>query len=217
MMDLARNNRERGRWSGHRAAVPEWFRVYTDLERDAEDIRLTEVEVVPGLLQTEAYMRALFEGAPVEAEAAVKTRMERQQLLHGDDPPMLGCILSESCVRRMIGGRAVMAEQIEHLAQLSELPRVRIQLRPFDGEETRGLAQRFILLRIPLPGNAASLELVYCEDWDDARYIDDKPGLRTYDELWGAMQAGALGPVETRSRLRELARQLTEGPGDDHR
>jgi len=220
MMDLARNNRERGRWAGHRAALPEWFRVYVDLERDAEDIRQTEVEVVPGLLQTEAYIRAMFDaalpfGGPTDVEGAVRARLERQQVLDGDDPPTLSCILSESCVRRMVGNRAVMAEQLDHLADMAGRPRVQIQLRPFDGEFPSGvIAHRFTMVRIPAPGSAPPLSFVYCEDFDDARYVDDKRIVRSYDALWGTLQAAALGPAETRSRLRELARQLTEGPSD---
>jgi hypothetical protein len=220
MIALSRGNTERGRWVGHRAAVPEWFRVYVDLERDAEDIRLTEVEVVPGLLQTEAYARALFEealpfGGPTDVDGAVKSRLERQQILDRDDPPMLSCILTESCIRRMVGGRQVMAEQLRHLAALAGQPRIQLQLRPFDDESPSGvIAHRFIMLRIPAPGDAPPLGFVYCEDFDNARYIDDPQTVRAYEGLWGTLQAAALSPTETRRRLRELARQLTEGPED---
>lgn len=222
MMELARNNRERGRWTGYRAAFPGWFRVYVDLERDAEDIRWTELELVPGMLQTEAYMRAQFGaalpfGGPADVDGAVQARLERQQILHRDDPPMLSFVLSEACVRRMVGGRTVMVEQLEHLAELAARPRVQLQIRPFDAQSTVGAVFRFATLRIPSPGNAPSLEFVYCEDFDDARYLDDKQTVREYDALWGAMQAAALGPVETRSRLRALARQLREGSPDDLR
>ncbi|MGH3614697.1 MAG: DUF5753 domain-containing protein [Pseudonocardia sp.] len=209
-----------GAWAGHRAGLPEWFRVYVDLERDAEDIRQTEVEVVPGLLQTEAYMRALFGpappfGGPTDVEGAVRARLERQQVLDRDDPPTFSCILSESCVRRMVGDRTVMADQLEHLVEMADRPRVQIQLRPFDGEFTTGaIAHRFTMVRIPAPGSAPPLSFVYCEDFDDARYVDDTRIVRSYDALWGTLQAAALGPAETRSRLRKLARQLTEGPSD---
>lgn len=221
MIALSRNNRERGRWTGYRAAFPEWFRIYVDLERDAEDIRWTEVELVPGILQTEAYMRALFvsatpfSGAADDVDEAVAARLERQEILDSDNPPMTSFILSEACVRRMIGGRQVMAEQLEHLAEVAARPRVQLQVRPFDAQSTAGYAYRFTTLRIPAPGNAPSLEFVYCEDLDDARYVDDKQTVRAYDALWSAMQAAALGPVETRRMLRAVAQELREGPPDD--
>ncbi len=220
MIALSRNNRERGRWTGYRAAFPQWFRVYVDLEHDAEDIRWTELELVPGILQTEAYMRALFAssepfGAVTDVDEAVRARQERQEILDRDDPPMLSFILSEACLRRIVGGRQVMAEQLEHLVELAARPRVQLQIRPFDAQSTTGVAQRFTTMRIPSPGNAPSLEFVYCEDLDEARYIDDKQTVRAYDALWGAMQAAALGPVETRRMLRAVAQELREGPPDD--
>ena len=187
MIALSRGNTERGRWVGHRAVVPEWFRVYVDLERDAEDIRLTEVEVVPGLLQTEAYARALFDpglpvGGPSDADGAVQSRLERQQVLDRDDPPMLSCILSESCVRRMVGSKRVMAEQLRHLVSMSNRPRVQIQLRPFDDEAPTGvIAQRFTMVRIPGSGRRTTPGLRLLRGLRQRplhRRPADRPGLR---------------------------------------
>ncbi|WP_219416609.1 helix-turn-helix domain-containing protein [Pseudonocardia nigra] len=215
MVELSRDNRRRGRWSGDRATFPEWFRSYVDLERDAEDIRIVQTEVVPGLLQTEAYMRVLYAAAspfegPVDVDAAVRSRLERQEVLARSDAPTLSCVLSESCIRRMVGGPKVMSEQLRHMAELAARPRVQIQMWPFDGEiATAAFAQRFTLLRIPAARAEQPFTFAYCEDLDDARYIDDAPAVRVYEAEWGALQAAALGPAETRSRLRELARQLT--------
>jgi transcriptional regulator with XRE-family HTH domain len=213
MMELARNNRERGRWSGYRAVLPEWFRVYVDLERDAEDIRVTEVELVPGLLQTEAYIRGLHAdrigpGEPVDVDASVKARQERQELLTSADGPTVSFVLSESCVRRVVGGRDVMAEQVEHIAEMVDHPRVRIQLRPFDTVETIGIIASFSMLRIPSIGDEPPLVFVYCEDFDEARYLDDNATVRTYEALWGSLQAAALGPRETGRRLRAIGREF---------
>lgn len=214
LVELSRDNRRRGRWSGHRSVFAEWFRTFVDLERDAEDIRIVGSEVVPGLLQTEAYMRVLYEapspfGKPVDVESAVKARLERQELFDRADPPTVSCVLSESCVRRVVGGPQVMAEQLRYLAELAGRRRVRLQLWPFDGEIPTGtIAQQFYLLRIPAARADEPFTFVYCEDLDDARYIDDEAAVRVYDAQWGALQAAAMGPGETRSRLRELASQL---------
>ncbi len=216
MMNLARNNRERGRWTGYRAAFPEWFRTYVDLERDAEDIRWTEIELVPGLLQTENYTRALHAdaqpfGAAPGVDSLVRALLERQEVLDRADPPTVNFIMSESCVRRFVGGRAIMIEQLEHLAELSMRPRIQLQVLPFDTDprDNAGLPiYRFTLLRIPAPGVSSSLVLVYIEDMDDARYIDDKRSVRIYEALWGRMQAAALGPAETLTMLEGLIKQL---------
>jgi hypothetical protein len=219
MIALSRGNTERGRWVEHRAIVPTWFRPYLDLERDAEEIRLTEVEVVPGLLQTKAYAQALIEAKSLRADTAdsdavVLARIERQEILDRDDPPTVSAILSESCVRRMIGGPSVMAEQLRFLIELSERPRVQIQLRPFeDGPDVGALVHRFVIMRIPSPGGSPPLEFVYCEDLEDARYVDDPQVVRIYNAAWGAIQAAALSPTATRRMLAAMAQQMEGAQG----
>lgn len=145
----------------------------------------------------------------------MRARQERQQLLDRDDVPTLSCILSESCVRRTVGGRAVLAEQLRYLVTIGGRRRVQLQLHPFDGEMIEDI-KRFTMPRVRTTGGGP-LPFAYCEDPDDSRYIDDPRPPRIYESLWGALQAAALGPGETRSRLRELAGQLTEGPKDDPR
>jgi len=220
LVELSRDNRRRGRWTGDRAVMPSWFRTFFDLESDAADIRIVESEVVPGLFQTERYMRALFEINPgletlTDVDAAVRSRQEHQALLDRADPPTVSCVLSESCVRRVVGGGAVMAGQLEHLVALAARPRVQLQLWPFDGEPAPGIANgRFVLLRIGAPRSEPGFTFAYCEDPDDARYIDDPGGLRIYESIWGALQAAALGPAETRSRLAVIARDYAKGSPD---
>jgi transcriptional regulator with XRE-family HTH domain len=212
LVELSRDNRKRNRWTGHRSVFPEWFRAFVDLERDAEDIRIVEHEVVPGLLQTEAYMRVLFDatspfGAHADVEALVRSRMERQDVLDRVDGPTISIVISESCVRRMVGGPEVMSEQLDHLVKLASRRRVQLQLWPFDGEIVSALVpQAFVLLRIPAARAAQPFTFAYCEDLEDARYIDDEQAVRVYEAQWGAMQAAALGPADTRTRLSEGSR-----------
>lgn len=221
MVELSRENRRRGRWTGDRGTFPQWFRTFFDLEADAEDMRIVESELVPGQFQTEAYMRTLFEaagpfGGPTDVDAAVRSRLERQALFDRDDPPTVSCVLSESCVRRTVGGPEVMAAQLGHLAELAARPRVQLQLWPFSGEIATGMqVHQFTMLRIPAPRAESGFTFVYCEDLDDARYIDDPAAVRAYDAVWRARQAAALGPAQTRSTLLTLARQHLEGPHDD--
>lgn len=217
LVELSRDNRRRGRWTGDRATMPEWFRTFFDLESDAEDIRIVETDIVPGLFQTEAYMRTLYEaaapfGGPDDIDAAVRSRQERQSILDRADPPTVSCVLSESCVRRVVGGREVMAEQLARLVELSARPRVQLQLWPFDGEIGAGVGARpFRMVRIPAPRADGGLTFAYCEAVDGGRCVDEPAQVRRYEAVWGAHQAAALGPVETRSRLRLITEQYTEG------
>lgn len=214
LLDLARGQNQRGRWNGYRQVYPDWFRMFVDLERDTATMRSVEVEMVPGLLQTENYIRALHDdaqpiGAADEVERAVKARKERQAILTMDDPPEVSFILSESCLRRVIGDRDVMREQLRYLAEVARLHNVQIQVLPFNAKTYAGrIIFRFTLLTIPAQGIAAPLEFAYVEAHDDARYLDDKPAVTAYVSLWNRLQAAALGPVESRDFILEAAEQL---------
>ena len=212
LLDLARGQRLRGRWDGYRAVYPEWFRMFVDLERDAATLR--SVEVIPGLLQTDNYIRALHaDGQPIgpadNLENEVQARKERQAILTREDPPEFSFVLSESCLRRQVGGREVMAEQLDALADMARLHNVQIQVLPFDARTFTGrIVYRFTLLSIPAPGIAAPLEFVYVESYDDARYLDALDAVAAYGKLWGQLQAAALGPAESLDFIRDAAAQL---------
>ncbi|MGH3932461.1 MAG: helix-turn-helix domain-containing protein [Pseudonocardiaceae bacterium] len=214
LLDLARGQRKRGRWDGYRAVYPEWFRLFVHLERYAATLRSVEVEVLPGLLQTDNYIRALHSDAqPIgptdNLEDEVQARKERQAILTRDNPPEVSFVLSESCLRRQVGGREVMAQQLDSLAEMARLHNVQIQILPFDARTFAGrIAYRFTLLRIPSPGITAPLEFVYVESYDDARYLDALDAVAAYGTLWGRLQAAALGPVESLDIIRDAAAQL---------
>ncbi|MCI2420101.1 helix-turn-helix domain-containing protein [Saccharopolyspora sp. K220] len=214
LLNLARGQNQRGRWAGYRAVYPEWFRMFVDLERDAATMRSAEVEIIPGLLQTESYIRALHDdGQPIgpddDVESSVKARKERQAIFTRDDPPEVSFILSESCLRRLVGDTDVMREQLRYLADVARLHNVQIQVLPFNAKTYAGrIVYRFTMLNIPAPGITAPLEFVYVEAHDDARYLDDKAAVSSYASLWGRLQAAALGPVESRDFISEAAEQL---------
>ncbi|GAB3496429.1 helix-turn-helix domain-containing protein [Amycolatopsis cihanbeyliensis] len=214
MLELGRNTKARGRWSGHRAFFPEWFRTYFDLEQDASDIKRTEAEVVPGLLQTDDYVRAMYDVhnyEQAEIEDRLKARQERRAILTRPNPPMASFILSESCLRRVVGNASVMRGQLHHLIDIGRSRNVHIQVLPFDAQTSMAgyLFYGFIMLTIESPGNAPALEFVYVEDLDDARYLDGDNEKKPYVNLWGRLQAAALGPVESRKLIRKVAEQST--------
>jgi transcriptional regulator with XRE-family HTH domain len=203
LRDLARAGRQRGRWSGYRNVVPDWFRQYLDLEADAEEIRWYQSEVIPGILQTEPYIRAIIEGEDVERQTAV--RLERQKVIDRPDGPELTFILSESALRRDLGGRAAMREQLSHLATLADRPNVTIQVFPLDAETYVISSYSFIILRF---GEEVPSDVVYLETFTDADYLDSPEGVRAYNRLWGRLQAAALGPAESRRLILRLADEM---------
>ncbi len=208
MRDLARSGRQRGRWSGYRNVIPDWFRAYVDLESDASEIRWYQPEVVPGILQTEEYIRALHATAHprVTDEAIdkdVEVRMARQDILTKPDTT-LSFILSESALRRNIGGAAIMRAQLTHLAEIAERPNVELQVLPFDAQTFGAAWIGFIVLRF---GHDVTSDVVYVETYIDADYLDGPDAVQAYAALWNRLTAAAMGQVESRDLIMRVAEE----------
>jgi hypothetical protein len=133
LRDLRRDNHKRGFWTtGHNRAYSEEIRLRVDLERHADEIRGVEVEVVPGLLQTERYARAQHSDesnqSGVTLDDRIAARLARQTIMDKADPPLIHYVMSESCVRRTWGeddDDEIMREQIKQMIALSQRPNVR--------------------------------------------------------------------------------------------
>ncbi|WP_190822229.1 helix-turn-helix domain-containing protein [Saccharopolyspora pogona] len=215
MFELARTRSSRGRWGSYRSVFPEWFRMYVDLETDADDIRQVQGEIVPGILQTEGYIRAMdtasVRGESEDIDANVAARQERQAILTRAKPVTASFILSESCLRRQVGTVWVMREQLDHLSEMALQQNFNLQVLPFDAETPGGgISFDFTMLRIPSDGIAADLEFVYIECLDDARYLDDKSAVSAYTRLWNQLQAAALSPKESLDLIRSVRKQYSE-------
>jgi predicted XRE-type DNA-binding protein len=212
LRELRCDNHKRGFWTtGHNRAYSEDIRLRVDLDKHADQLRGVEVEVVPGLLQCESYVRAIHADTPeingVTLEDRIKARLARQDILSKDEPPLLQFVLSESCVRRVWGDDAVMHEQVEYLIELSNRPNIHIQVMPFDRPAGRRspIASPFTLIRVPSPGAAGPLELAYVEGEAEIRYLDDRKALRAYETAWARLSNAALKFDESRDFLRGVA------------
>jgi hypothetical protein len=214
LRELRRDNHKRGFWStGHRRAYSEDIRLLVDLEDVMDQLRSAAVEVVPGLLQAEAYARAQHADLPdddelgLTADDFVQARLARQHILDKPDPPTVQFVLSESCLRRMWGDPDTMREQIEHLIMLSNRKRVMIQVLPFITRPGRRspIGHRFTLLRVPSPGAAGPLELAYTEGEGEVRYLDDRKALTAYESAWARLTNAALRFDESRAFMKQVA------------
>jgi transcriptional regulator with XRE-family HTH domain len=206
MRDLARAGRQRGRWSGYRNVIPTWFHQYLDLEQDASELRWYQAEIVPGVLQTEAYIRSMHATAQPratddEVERQVKLRLERQTILDNKDVT-LRFILSESALWRNIGDPSIMREQLARIDEATQRPNVELQVLPFNAQTFGAAWINFIMLRFD---HDAASDVVYVEDLIDADYLDRPDAVRAYTGLWNRLQAAALGPVESRDLILRVA------------
>jgi transcriptional regulator with XRE-family HTH domain len=203
MRELAKAGRQRGRWSSYREQLPAWFRTFVDLEGDASEIRSYQAEILPGTLQTEAYIRAILTspGTPDEEalDQQVKIRLARQSII--DEQTELAYVLSESAIRRMVGGPDTMHDQLAHLVALSHRPNVTIQVLPFAAQTYAVSSFSFVILRFD---QDSASDVIYTETFTDADYLDRPDLVRAYTKLWDDLRAAALGPVESRLLIEQL-------------
>lgn len=136
-----------------RAASPRWFRGWLDVEQEAHTLHTWQPLVVPGLLQTEEYARAVIRGEPgiaeEQVEKAVVARMERQEIFARAAPPLFRAVLDEGVLCRPIGGGEVMRRQLERLTEAVESPRIKIQIIPLALGVTTGILGGFVIAQLP--------------------------------------------------------------------
>src|SRR5690348_12958665 len=126
--------------------VPTWFEDWLRAEGEAHTLRFWQPLIVPGLLQTAEYARALFLAAAADdakADELVAVRLERQLVFDRADPPHLVTILGESVLHRLIGSAAIMSDQLSHLADMAERPNVQVQVVPSARGANAGLSGGF--------------------------------------------------------------------------
>jgi transcriptional regulator with XRE-family HTH domain len=211
LLTLARTSRERAWWAEYRDVVRPGS--FVALEAEASTMRNWEPVFVPGLLQTEAYMGALFStrskllADPQPAlDRAVSLRLTRQRRLAGDDPIELFAIIDESVVHRSIGGAQVMADQLRHLLAVSELPTVTLRILPYEAGEHPFLGTSMAILEFR---EAPELDLVYVEGFGRGRHYIKLPAeVDQCREAFGRLSLACLDHCETTTMIKEL---LTAG------
>jgi hypothetical protein len=197
-------------WQKYQDAAPDWFGLYVGLEEAAQLIRVYEVQFVPGLLQTEDYARAVvMQGAPglepEEVERRVALRLGRQKLLTRDNPPRLWAIVDEAALRRPMGGRDVLAGQIQRLMDLVSESNVTLQVMPFKygGHAAEGGA--FSIMRFP---EADLPDMVYVEYLSGALYIEKPEEVERYAAVMERLSVAGTSPERTREILAGLLKEI---------
>jgi transcriptional regulator with XRE-family HTH domain len=216
LMGLAKETKARGWWHSYGDVIPEGFDVYIGLEEAAASISWYESELVPGLLQTGDYARAVIAAEPgvdeKEIDRRVHLRIERQSLLtRVTAAPELSIVLNESILRRPIGGTAVMASQIRRLLEASELPNVSLRVMPFSAGLHPGvMSGPFEILRFPLNGDGKASEppTVYADGYTGELYLDKPREIQRYDDAFKGIWATALNEKASQDLLRQASKEL---------
>jgi transcriptional regulator with XRE-family HTH domain len=207
---LAREANTPGWWQHYGDVLPPWFRTYVDLEAAAALIRTYEGQFVPGLLQTDDYMRAVVQGAHLEDSSEevgrrVRLRMARQTVLTSDQPPRLWAVVDEAALRRPVGGREVMRGQLERLVEATKLPNMTLQVLPFDAGAHPAMVGSFSILRFPeqeLP------DVVYLEHLTSAIYLNKPEEVDQYLHVMESICVRAAPPDRTAELLDQILEEL---------
>ncbi|AVT36951.1 helix-turn-helix transcriptional regulator [Plantactinospora sp. BB1] len=186
--------------------APTWLREWIDHEREAVALRSFQNAVLPGLLQTEAYARAVLAVGLLTAEQLqqkVKERLDRQSILTRDDPPQVISIVDESVIRRVIGSREVMREQMAHLLKLSTTPLVQIQVVPDSVGAYLGLSGPFVVAT--LPSNA---DVGYIDSQLRGKVVEQAAEVLQLRRAWDAIRGGALPVPQSTELITRVMEQL---------
>ncbi|MGW1200352.1 helix-turn-helix domain-containing protein [Streptomyces sp. NPDC002536] len=206
---LAKDSKLRGWWHAHGSAVPSWFSVYIGLEQDASSLRQYQCEFVPGLLQTAAYTaelhRATVQLAEEELERHVNVRMERQAILHRENPPDLWAIVHESVLRHVVGDRALMRAQLEHMLSVGQLKNVTLQVLSFNAG-TYPATGAFTILGFP---EQADQDVVYRDGLTDAVYLEAPEDVDQYAKAFDSLRAIASSPSKSTSLIRRVLEEYS--------
>ncbi|MGW2489930.1 helix-turn-helix domain-containing protein [Streptomyces sp. NPDC001606] len=193
-------------WHAYRGVIPPTYRDFISLESQASAMRTLETTVVPGLLQTAEYARAVTRAAVKDLDeerldALVEVRLARQDVLRSDPPLALSAVLDEAVLRREVGGPEVMARQLQRLAEAARLPQVRLQVLPFDAGAHIGLTGPFVIFSFP---STSDLDVVVLDQLTSSLYLERKEDLMAYSEAFTTLQFHALSPEDSLDYLAQI-------------
>ncbi|MFD3334632.1 helix-turn-helix domain-containing protein [Streptomyces sp. NPDC058700] len=210
LIELARESSRQGWWHAY-GDIP--HSVYIDLEAEAASIHTYESMVIPALLQTPAYAAAVIEETiPLvtveQAAARLKVRLRRQHRIYDPARPLgLWVVLEESALRRLVGSRELMREQLEHLHTLSTEPHITVQVLPHTAGAHPGLSGQFSILEFPDSRQA----VVYLERYTSGLCLARPADVQQYHATYARMRSQALNPDSSRHFITEATKLYLDG------
>ncbi len=211
LIQLARESRQKGWWQSYGDTVEPHLATYLGMESDASQISQYSVARIPTLLQTQDYARAVVSGGRAETgrypgpvDKMVAMLMERQRLAAAS-PPDLRLVLDETALRRLVGGRQIMREQIRHLIDRSSAPATSVQVIPFSAGAHIVMDLPFILLGFPHPSDPDIAAIGYATG---VVWIEDTAEVDRYTTFFRNLQGAALSPGDSVTLMTSVLEQL---------
>jgi transcriptional regulator with XRE-family HTH domain len=207
---LAGRGSSRGWWHDFRDVLPVEYRDFISLETGATRARSLENSVVPGLLQTPQYTRALTRDVMPHLDeeavtALVDVRIARQAVLRQDPPLELWAVLDEAVLRRGVGGPEVMDDQLRRLQEAAELPHVHVQVLPFSAGGHIGVTNSFVIFSFP---RIADLDVVVVDHLTSSLYVDRNEDVAAYTAAFTRLRARALPREESAAMIAAVRLRL---------
>ncbi|WP_149830345.1 helix-turn-helix domain-containing protein [Streptomyces tailanensis] len=197
IMAMAQEN-GKGWWDAFNDTIGPAARNLAELESRSTTLRTHEPLVIPGMLQTEEYARAVLdttEGDPQRTHRYVEFRLARQQVLMGVKPVTYRAVIHEAALHTQVGGPAVMRRQLLRLMEVSRLPNVTVQVCPFTAGIYSAHTQSFVMYG----GDAPELDTVYLEHPTGSIFLRDVDQLDEYARMFERLSELALAPVDPES------------------
>lgn len=219
MVGLLRQGAEKSWWHEYGNLIPATFDVYVGLETAARRLNTYQPSLIPGLLQTADYARALMQmGYPAEDSAEhdrrIELRTKRQTIVTRKHQPIaLDVVLHESVLRSTVGGPNVMAAQLRYLAEIGKLSNVTVRVLPFSAGAPIGHAVgQFAILEFGKDGKGKPVwpQVVYLETFVGCIYLEKTVDVQLYDRVHQSLQQHSLDVAASRSLLRQVAKELQE-------
>ncbi|MCA2175051.1 helix-turn-helix domain-containing protein [Nonomuraea glycinis] len=209
LLALSREAQQKGWWQQYGSVLSSEYATLIGLEAEASTVENFEQSLVPGLLQTEAYARAITAvfrpgDSPEDIDGLVAVRLKRQERLR-DSEFNLSVIVSEAVTCQHVGSPEVRAEQFRHLAQANRQANVMVQVLPFRAGEHAALTGSFSILGFPA---TTDQDIVYLENMTSAVYLEEPPEVRMYKSVYDYLKAAALSPKDSASMLIKVAEGL---------
>jgi transcriptional regulator with XRE-family HTH domain len=209
LMQLARDSRQKGWWQAYGDVVEQHFATYLGMESAASEIKHVNLTRLPVLLQTEDYAREVIAAGRMrpalpEHDRAVELLMERQRLAAAS-PPDVWVVLDEAALRRQVGGRGVMREQIEHLIELTSTPGIFLQFIPFSSGAHVAMDLPFVIMGFPDP---ADPDVVCVGYQTGVLWIEDMTEVHRYNMFFHHLQASALSLDESVALMTSVLKEM---------
>ncbi len=207
---LSREAKQKGWWSRYANVVDAGYAAYVAVEWDASEIYNVETNLIPGLLQTPEYTKALIElqvpdATPEQVEARISVRSERRTILTRKNPLQLWVIISEGALRHRVGSSAVIKAQLEALVEASRQPNIQLQVLPDEDPMNACLFGPFVIMSFPA---AAETDISYTETPTSTTYFEEPAEVETYTTLFRRLNMAAANVTKSRALILDAVKEM---------